>query len=260
MSEVIEVDAGTQRVSPVAILVDGENFRVDFAENIWREANVYGCPTVRRVYGRAEHISSWDNEGYRLVPTRPGKNSADLLLCVEAMALALREQFHTLIIASSDRDFTYLAETLRELGHCVVGVGEAKAPVAFRKACSTFIEFLPQSPNIGIVAAPIKAPEQSVNREQQLPPSKPKQKPKLSPLEEGVIAELKAGNNSTGVLLTSLNVSLRRNLDVKISDTPDKCWRTFFTQRNDLFDCDPRGPNAKVRLKICAKPVPHTLP
>lgn len=127
---------------PVALLIDGENLSLQFADALLREAEAFGVPTVRRVYGKSEHIIGWGDEGYRLVQTKPGKNSADLLLCVEAMSLALRENFQTIIIASSDRDFSYLAEHLRELGHLVVGIGEKKAPVAFRKACSVFVEFI----------------------------------------------------------------------------------------------------------------------
>ena len=132
---------------PVAILVDGENIGARWATALLDQACVYGAPTVRRVYGKQEHIVEWSDYGFRLQATRPGKNSADLLLCVEAMSLALREAFHTILIASSDRDFSYLAEHLRELGHHVVGLGETKAPQAFRACCSEFIELIDAAPS-----------------------------------------------------------------------------------------------------------------
>lgn len=132
-------------LDPVALLVDGENLSSGFAAALLDIAQEYGVPTVRRVYGKAEQIIGWEQEGYRLMPTRPGKNAADLLLSVEAMSLALRDGFHTLLIASSDRDFVYLFEHLRELGHQIVGIGEGKAPGGLRKACSRFEE-LPAVP------------------------------------------------------------------------------------------------------------------
>ena len=130
----------------VALLVDGENMGSRWAAALLRQAAAYGAPTVRRAYGKQEHIADWVEHGFRLQTTRPGKNSADLLLTVEAMSLALREAFHTILVASSDRDFSYLAEHLRELGHNIVGVGEKKAPSGFRASCSEFIELIEASP------------------------------------------------------------------------------------------------------------------
>ncbi|MDP3262316.1 MAG: NYN domain-containing protein [Tabrizicola sp.] len=131
---------------PVALLVDGENISAKWAEGLLREARHFGAPTVRRVYGKLEHIADWSDFGFRLQSTRPGKNSADIFLAVEAMSLALRERFHTVILASSDRDFSYVSEHLRELGHHVVGIGEAKSPQSFRTSCSEFIELIEASP------------------------------------------------------------------------------------------------------------------
>lgn len=131
---------------PVALLVDGENISAKWAEGLLREARHFGAPTVRRVYGKLEHIADWSDFGFRLQSTRPGKNSADILLAVEAMSLALRESFHTILVASSDRDFSYLAEHLRELGHHIVGIGEIKSPQTFRACCSEFIELIEAAP------------------------------------------------------------------------------------------------------------------
>lgn len=138
---------------PVALLVDGENLGAKWAPALLEQALSYGAPTVRRVYGKHDHIAEWVEYGFRLQTTRPGKNSADLLLAVEAMSIALREAFHTILVASSDRDFSYLAEHLRELGHNVVGIGEAKTPPSFRASCSEFVELIEATSNV-----PLKAP------------------------------------------------------------------------------------------------------
>lgn len=131
---------------PMALLVDGENVSKSLAPRLLDIAADHGSPQVRRVYGAAEHIAAWSDYGFRLCATRPGKNAADLLLCVEAMDLALREGFATILIASSDRDFTYLAERLREAGKTVIGIGETKTPPAFRAACSRFVQLGATSP------------------------------------------------------------------------------------------------------------------
>lgn len=129
----------------LALLVDGENISATFATALLTEARKLGDPAIRRVYGKSEHIAAWDAEGYRLMQTRPGKNAADLLLSVEAMTLALRDGVTCFAIASSDGDFVYLATQLREAGATVLGLGEDKAPSAFRNACSRFVLLRPQS-------------------------------------------------------------------------------------------------------------------
>lgn len=145
------VEVTEKRFDPVALLVDGENISTVWAQTLLTEARLFGVPTVRRVYGKSEHIAGWEQNGFKLVPTRPGKNAADLLLCVEASTFALRDSFHTLIIASSDGDFSYLAEHLRELGHEVIGVGESKTPRAFREVCTAFIELRQAAASAGQV-------------------------------------------------------------------------------------------------------------
>ena len=144
-------DVAETTAVPVALLVDGENVSLVWAQTLLKEARRFGVPTVRRVYGKSEHIAGWEQEGFKLVPTRPGKNAADLLLCVEASTLAHRDQFHTLVIASSDGDFSYLTENLRELGHEIIGIGESKTPRAFREVCTAFIELRQAAASAGQV-------------------------------------------------------------------------------------------------------------
>jgi uncharacterized LabA/DUF88 family protein len=125
-----------------AILVDGENVSTTYAQTILKEVGGPSRGAIRRVYGKAEHIAAWDAEGFRLVTTRPGKNAADLLLCIEAMALA-GEGVRDFALVTSDGDFVYLAHQLRELGCRVTGLGEDKAPKAFRTACTAFVTLKP---------------------------------------------------------------------------------------------------------------------
>lgn len=151
--------------SRLALLVDGENMSSTHAANVLTIARKFGDPAIRRVYGKIEHIAGWDQEGFRLVPTRPGKNAADLLLTVEAMTLALKDGVDTLVIATSDGDFVYLATQLRELSCTVIGIGLAKAPNAFRTCCSRFV---PLSEPAATTTIP-------------LPPIATKARPTLSP-------------------------------------------------------------------------------
>jgi len=127
-------------VGKVALLIDAENISATLAPTILSQAALLGEITVRRAYGKLPHVAEWENHGFRLIPASTAKNSADLSLCVDAMTLALREEFPTLVIASSDRDFSPLALQLREMGFLVVGMGGEKAPLALRRACSEFFQ------------------------------------------------------------------------------------------------------------------------
>lgn len=147
-------------VGKVALLIDAENISATLAPTILSQAALLGEITVRRAYGKLPHVAEWENHGFRLIPASTAKNSADLSLCVDAMTLALREEFPTLVIASSDRDFSPLALQLRELGFLVVGMGGEKAPLALRRACSEFVELSGQDilPPKASASAPCPVP------------------------------------------------------------------------------------------------------
>lgn len=210
--------------APVALLVDGENLSKELAPDILREIDRFGKPRVRRVYGNMNAVSGWEDHGFRLCPTRPGKNAADMLLCVEAMALALRDGFGTLVIASSDRDFSYLAEQLREMGKRVIGVGRQTAPTSFREACSVFV--------------PIGAPTT------QPPVSEKKPSGIAAHLTDAIRRE-----GSAGLLISTLGAKAI-NGGFKVSETKEKTWRKWLEMRGNLFVLDPKGPNARVRLRV----------
>lgn len=215
---------------PVALLIDGENLGPTLAPAALAAARRCGDLRIRRVYGALAAIAGWGDLGFRLCPTRPGKNSADMLLCVEAMRLAHKDGLGTVLIASSDRDFSYLAESLREDGIRVIGLGTEKAPEGFRSACSEFTVLAP----IGTAPAPA-APKPA-------PPAAP-----AKGMVEAVRATIK-GAGATGYPVASLGPALGR-AGHKVSDTPEKTWRKWLMARGNLFEIDPKGPNARVRLK-----------
>ena len=69
---------------------------------------------------------------------------------------------------SSDSDFTRLASRIREQGLDVYGIGQAKTPEAFRKACKRFI-FLE---NLGAQPAEAKAVKAEAGEKPQGKPAK----------------------------------------------------------------------------------------
>lgn len=59
-------------------------------------------------------------------------------MIIDAMDILYSNVIDGFILVSSDSDFTRLAMRLREAGKTVIGMGEAKTPSAFVKACEEF--------------------------------------------------------------------------------------------------------------------------
>ena len=124
----------------LALLVDGDNVSPMSSTWVLSKAAKQGRIDISRVYAFGCHPSNWLNTpGYRLIHAGIGKNSADLLLSIDAMEFAFASGVEAFAIVTSDRDFTHLAQRLRERGAYVLGLGEPKAPEEFRLACTEFL-------------------------------------------------------------------------------------------------------------------------
>lgn len=225
----------------VAIFVDGENLSAIHARAILSIGAAAGSPDVVRVYMNAACNSEWHAAaGFRLIHSGIGKNAADLLLSIEAMELAMSQAFSSVVIASSDGDFTHLATRLRERGLCVIGVGEDKAPKAFRGACTRFdvvgartAEAAPAAPK------PVPAAEKPVER-----------KDGVSDLDLRIRDMIRQhSTKAQGMRITDLNPAMSKAHGTRISLQPERTWRAYLAARPALYDLDPRGPEAKVRFR-----------
>jgi hypothetical protein len=212
----------------VALLVDGENVSSAVAGRLIMASLKHGELMIRRVYGNAAKMPGWEAAaGFRVIHAGVGKNATDMLLCVDAMMLILDRQAEVLVIASSDGDFRHLASAIRERGVPVFGIGEEKSPDHFRKACTNFVEIQVKPP----VIQPVK------------PPS-----PVLSDLDKELVAEVQS-KGSDGISLALLGSRMHIIHKNRGSVTPAPHLRTYLDARPHLFLCDPKGPNAKVRVK-----------
>ena len=213
----------------VAVLVDGDNISGKHAAQILSIAAERGDPSICRVYTDAQRPSDWHGAiGYRMFHSGTGKNAADILLALDAMELAIVKNVSCFVIASSDGDFTHLAARLREYGATVIGVGEVKAPNSFRGCCSQFVE-------VGI-----SKPVQFV--------PKP---PRLAVTLDQKICEIARihGNKGAGILLTELCSKMRTQYGIQTNSFPEKNWRAYLVARPSLFDLDPSGQKAMVRIR-----------
>ncbi|MDE6189556.1 MAG: NYN domain-containing protein [Clostridia bacterium] len=138
----------------IALLIDAENISRNYRKTIMNELAKYGTTTYRRIYGDfTSNAISWTSEDmlkYSLTPIqqysntshknkKAGKNSSDITLVIDAMDILYSGNVEGFCIVSSDSDFTKLASRLREAGMLVLGMGEEKTPLAFRKSCEKFI-------------------------------------------------------------------------------------------------------------------------
>jgi NYN domain len=214
----------------VALMIDGDNLSHLHAGSLNNAAAKHGTLTVKRVYGNMATHPGWDAApGFKSVHSGSGKNASDLLLTVEAMALMLTGQADVLVLASSDGDFSHLAQNLVERGVKVHGLGEAKTTDHFRKSCTSFLQ-------IG-EAAKLAQPAKPAA------PAKAASDPLLQKVRTVIAAE------GDGIAITLLSTRMARNNAVQISLTPWKTWRALLTAHPDLFRCDPKGAAAKVYLK-----------
>lgn len=222
----------------VAVFVDGENISAGHATAIRKIASGHGTVDVVRVYGNAVTQPKWDGQpGFRFIHSGTGKNATDILLTVQAIEAALSGSFAAVVIASSDRDFTHLVTRVRELGITVIGVGEGKAAEQFRAACTSFVIVAPAAakPVVDAVTAPPKSDTRG---------------PKAEPLDLKLRDFIKANSkNGQGVAIQTIGPQMHRQHGIQISSYPEKNWRSYFKQRPDLFDLDPKGPDAKVRFR-----------
>ena len=138
-----------QTENKIALLIDGDNAQSKFIEGMLYESGKYGKVTIRRIYGdwTGTHLANW-KEQINKFAIRPmqkfaftkGKNSTDTAMIIDAMDILHSKVVTGFCIASSDSDYTGLAQRIREDGIFVMGIGEAnKTTNAFINACDVFI-------------------------------------------------------------------------------------------------------------------------
>lgn len=132
-----------------ALLIDADNVSAKYIKPILDELSKYGNVTYKRIYGdwTSSYNSSWKEELLQnsITPIQQfsytqGKNATDSAMIIDTMDMLYTSELEGFCLVSSDSDFTKLASRLRESGRMVIGMGESKTPVPFRKACDIFTE------------------------------------------------------------------------------------------------------------------------
>lgn len=197
-----------------ALLIDGENISSTWAGKTITASGQLGGLLVKRAYGNATKIKGWDEApGIKLVHTGAGKNAADIALAIEAVELSYAGLVQNYVLVSSDGDFSHLATFLRERGHRVLGMGEDKAPLAFRKSCTDWqtLEARPQD------------------------------------MHQKILAELR--KQQGGILINKVSPTLRGSLGVTLSDLEEKSWRKYFEKRPDSFKISGEAQHTRITTR-----------
>ena len=153
----------------LAVLIDADNAPRSALGDIMAEVAVYGTPTIKRIYGdwTTPNLASWKGPLLEnaITPIQQysyttGKNATDSAMIIDAMDMLYASELEGFCLVSSDSDFTRLASRLRESGKTVIGMGEDKTPLPFRKACDIFteLELLLEDSTMGKVDREEKTP------------------------------------------------------------------------------------------------------
>lgn len=130
----------------VAVLIDAENISLKYLEKIFERAKSEGAVCFKRIYGNVTVRKNAVNplleygithiQSYSYVPD---KNTADMVLAVDAMVQLYKNDVDVFCIVSSDSDFAPLVNKIIEEGRTVIGMGESKAVKSFQNSCDEFV-------------------------------------------------------------------------------------------------------------------------
>jgi uncharacterized protein (TIGR00288 family) len=142
----------------VALLIDADNASAATLDPVLTVLAELGTVNIRRVYGNwsKPELKSWRDmtvkhgiEPQQQFDLTKGKNATDMKMTIDAMDLLFRGKIEGFGIMSSDSDFMPLAMRIRQEGIPVYGFGTSRAPEAFRRACTRFID-------VNAISAPVE--------------------------------------------------------------------------------------------------------
>jgi hypothetical protein len=145
--------------SKYAVLIDAENAQhCSIPAVMAKIKSLGGNPIVRRVYGDFTNPSllPWKKLDCSLKPITAfshvkGKGTSDAAMTTDAMEIFYtKPEIDGYALVTSDSDFTFLAQFLREEGKHVLGFGKATTPKPFISSCERFFNI--KSLSTGVAA------------------------------------------------------------------------------------------------------------
>lgn len=133
----------------IAIFFDCENVSSKYVEDIFKELAKLGEVTIRQAYKdwSARQSKSWNDMlgRFAIKPIQTkintsSKNVSDFQIVIDVMNTMYYHKVDTIVLVSSDSDFTSLVMEIKAKGFEVIGFGEEKTPEALINAYSTFYQ------------------------------------------------------------------------------------------------------------------------
>lgn len=134
----------------LAMLIDADNISASHGAEIFEIAGQLGDLVAKEAFGAMSVFQGKDSwrdvvryyaiEAFPQVNHLDRKNAADFALLIHAMDGMASGKYDGFVIVSSDSDFTSLAQRLRRERKLVYGIGDSRAPLCFRHACTRFFE------------------------------------------------------------------------------------------------------------------------
>ena len=158
---------GPRQMANIALLIDADNAAPSSLDPVLTVLAELGTVNIRRAYGNwsKPSLKGWSSvthqyaiEPYQQFDVTKGKNATDMKMTIDAMDLLFGGRVDGFGIMSSDSDFAPLVSRIRQDGLPVYGFGTDKAPVAFRQACTRFIDVAAIEHRPGSVAPPVRTP------------------------------------------------------------------------------------------------------
>lgn len=212
----MDLSPATRLKPRVAVLIDGNSFPRSSLPEVEARAARLGEVTIRRVFGDMARHGDWAQETLFTAvhcAAAPGTRRSDMALVIAALDFVHRDLASAFVIVSDDSDFDSLVSYLREQGHRAERLVPRSGP-------------------------PTECAE---------PPVRSKRPSQAERMVRKVRA-LIATSGPEGHLIQVLGVTLHAQ-GIDVADTSHKTWRAWLLAHPDEFDCDPRGPKARVRLK-----------
>ena len=133
----------------IAIFFDCENVSAKYLDEIFLELAKVGEVMIRLAYNDWSNKRSftWGSKlpMFAIKPIHTNTNTAsknvsDFQIVIDVMNTMHSSSIDTIVLVSSDSDFTSLAIEIKSKGFEVIGFGESKTPASLKNAYSTFYE------------------------------------------------------------------------------------------------------------------------
>ena len=220
----------------IAVFFDCENISSKYVDEIFAELANHGEVIIKQAYKdfSSTQCKSWNQELFQKFSIEPiqvftniaGKNTNDLRILRGVMETINNSDVDTIVLVSSDSDFTDLAMHIKAKGLCSIGFGEQKTNEVLRLAYSIFFEL------------PV------LNKDK-----KTSDKKIINILKDGI--NNKKDDSGYASVAQIGTFFINKNSSLNIRNYGFKTWGDIYKHYKDIFDIDYTGKrNSTMIVKI----------